>query len=133
MSESTHDINNKLISLYATLDSWCDLGHQALFTHTDGQVHRTLHSFILESRLLLGAVDCGGEISAHRKIEYASMLHDIGIEDLRKELRQLLFEYLCLLERLHDSPEGNPYECLAKVSNLITASQKKISVLEVQV
>jgi hypothetical protein len=132
MSEPTNDINNKLISLYATLDSWCDLGHQVLFTHAGGQVHQTLHDFILESRLMLGAADCGGEILAHKKIEYGVMLHDLGIDDLRKELRQLLFEYLCLLEKLHESPEDK-YECLTKVSNLITASQKKISVMEVQV
>jgi hypothetical protein len=133
MSQTLNDITNTLISLYATLDSWCDMGQKTFVKHSDGRVHQTLHNFILESRLTLSTVDCGGKISAHSKIEYAAMLHDLSIDELRNELRQLLFEYLCLLEKLGRSVDAQKNECVTKISNLISASQKKVSVMEVHV
>jgi hypothetical protein len=126
MSHAIKDINgltNSLISLYATVDRWCDIVDDM----RDSRLRHTLHEFLLENRFTLISLVDSRDVEIKDKITYASRLHELEIRDLRSELRELLFEYLCYLEEI-ESAGGSPFDkAFARIQMLIASNQKKMS------
>jgi hypothetical protein len=131
MSRSINDINNTLISLCAILDSWCDLDH-GLQRHHEGQRH-ALHNFLIDSYITLQWLKTHAAVPADRKIIYASMLHDMTMEDLRKELRELLYEYLCALDALERQTDGSSIAAIGKIDLILTNNRSKVKEFEVPI
>ena len=129
MSRSINDINSTLISLCAILDSWCDLEY-GLHSYHEGQRH-TLHNFLLESYITLHYIQKDVAVPPDRKIVYASMLHDMNMDGLRKELRQLLFEYLCVLEGLERRVDEQSLVAIGKIDSLLLSNHPKIKAFEI--
>ncbi len=126
MSHAINDINgltNNIISLYATVDRWCDIVDEM----RDSRLRHTLHEFLLENRFTLISLIDGRDVGIQDKISYASRLHELEIKDIRSELRDLLFEYLCYLDEIGADGRGSSEDCLATLQLLIVSSRKKMS------
>lgn len=133
MSRSINDINkltNSLITLCAVVDGWCDLGDHA--TPPDSRLRHALHEFLLEGRFVLVSLITGTHVDVPDKISYAAKLHELQMSQLRDELRDMLFEYLCHIEQISNNTLSTSEQSLAAIEQLIASNEKKLRLLEVQ-
>jgi hypothetical protein len=112
-------LQNRLISLFATLDSWCDhcsMTQQQNDNRQSGNFRQvllevlTLNQYVIAhtSRSQTGTVCTFTdpqifEVAYHRlpeilRLDLANRFHGQSAEFIRKEIREQLFHFLCLLD-----------------------------------
>jgi hypothetical protein len=130
LHSTIYKINNNLISVYAILDSWCD--RDSVFLTSDLRGNGVTPLEVLKNVLLINYYilaqldhdnpdDCHGDFFREIKKENISLetMCDLLPQQLRKDwetdfaeyngheirnlMREQLFSFLCLLDKLHSS------------------------------